>query len=68
MDKIQLYETIVKYEGDCFTEKDPPCQFCPFKDDCIFNMIARAKFISKETRLEWALNELAKEFLIDDID
>ena len=65
MDKIRIYEMIVRCEGNCFGEKDPPCQYCPFKDNCIFNMIASAKYVSTETRLQWALHELAKEFLID---
>jgi adenine-specific DNA glycosylase len=65
MNKIDVYDIIIKSEGDCFTEKDPPCRFCPLQEKCMFKMIADAKYISKETRLQWALDELAKEFLID---
>ena len=65
MDKIRVCDIIVKSDGDCFAHSDPPCRFCPFQEKCMFKMIADAYYVSKETRLQWALDELAKEFLID---
>jgi hypothetical protein len=65
MDKIQVYDIIIQSEGDCLATDNPPCRFCPLQQKCMFKMISDAKYISKETRLQWALDEIAKEFLID---
>lgn len=65
MNKIDVYDIIIKSEGSCLELDIPPCRFCPLQEKCMFKMISDAKHISKETRLQWALDEIAKEFLID---
>lgn len=65
MDKIRIYDTIIKHEGDCFGDVEPMCKLCPLQSKCISVMISKAKHISKQTRLQWALDELTEEFLIN---
>ena len=62
-----IYEKIVELGGDCFqSEKRPPCENCPFQQDCLHKMIALAQVIPKEARLRWALDKLVEEYLFDD--
>lgn len=65
MNRIQVYDIIVRSEGDCLREDNPPCKFCPMREKCLYKMISEAKHISKETRLRWALDEISEELLID---
>jgi hypothetical protein len=65
MDKITTCENIVQLEGDCFKAKDTLCGKCPFQHKCIHLMILSAKHISKETRVQWALDELANHIILN---
>ena len=66
MNKNHIYEYIVKLGGDCFQgEERPPCQTCPFQEKCLKKIIMLAENISKETRLQWALDELIQEIVLN---
>ena len=67
MDKNHIYDYIVRLGGDCFKKLErPPCQECPFQDKCLNQIIGLAKDIPKEARLQWALDELIQDVVLDD--
>ena len=67
MNKNDIFEKIIKLGGDCFKAKNrPPCGSCPFQKQCLQKIILLAENIPKETRVQWALDELVEEFLLDD--
>lgn len=69
MDLNYIYEMIVELGGDCFNSKNrPPCNECPFKDKCLVQMISLAKVIPKEQRIEWALDKLVEDIVLDEKD
>ena len=66
MDRDHIYDYIVELGGDCFHgDSHPPCQTCPFQSKCLTKIITLAANISKETRLQWALDELMLEIVLD---
>jgi len=65
MDKNTTCENIVKLDGDCFKAKETLCMACPFQHKCLHLMISSGKYISKETRVEWALCELIEDYLLE---
>jgi len=67
MDFNHIYEMIIELGGDCFQGNNrPPCSTCPFKDKCLVKMIDMAKVISHEQRIEWALDKLIEEVVLDE--
>ncbi len=67
MELNDIYEKIVELGGDCFkADKRPPCENCPFQQQCLHKMIALAESIPKEARLRWALDKLVEEHLLND--
>ena len=67
MDKNYIYEYIVKLGGDCFVgDQRPPCGACPFQDKCLKKILTLAESIPKETRLNWALDKLVEDLVLND--
>ena len=67
MEMNEIYESIVELDGDCFiADQRPPCQSCPFSDKCYKAMIKNGIHVPKEKRLNWAIDELAQEYLLND--
>jgi adenine-specific DNA glycosylase len=66
MDKNSIYDAIVSLNGDCFKSNVPMCDQCPFKNKCLHSMISLAEYIPKETRLQWALNELIEGLVFEE--
>jgi len=62
-----ICETIMKTSGDCFLMDDrPKCTLCPFWDKCAQKMLSEGVYISKHKRVEWAMDKLAEEYLLND--
>jgi hypothetical protein len=62
-----ICERIVELDGDCFKHKDvvPKCENCSFLSKCLGLTLTEGKHIPSETRLNWALDKLAEEILLD---
>jgi hypothetical protein len=62
-----IYERIIELDGDCFKDKDavPKCHKCIFMDKCLTLTLNTGKSIGTATRVQWALDKLAEEILLD---
>lgn len=68
MNLNEVYNQIVELEGDCFNPSNgrPLCRNCPFVVDCLSKIIQNGSYISKESRVKWALDKLIEEFVLND--
>jgi len=67
MDSNDVCEKIIEMDGDCFKGKHKPfCSVCPFADACLELIINKAKPITNEQRVKWALDKLVDGVFFDE--